>query len=653
MRRIFTTLAAAFALCASVMAADIKRAEPLSWFTGMKTDLQIMFYGDGIGAADVTVKGLNITGVHKAESPNYLFVDVDVPAQTKPGTYTFKFKVGGKTLSYPYKIEERKTGSADRQGFDSSDLIYLIMPDRFANGDPSNDSTDDTAEKVNRENANGRHGGDLKGIIDHLDYIKSLGVTAIWNTPLLLDDEPRGSYHGYACSDYYHIDPRYGTNDLFKTFVDESHKRGMKVVMDIVTNHCGTAHWWMNDLPFSNWINPRGGSRGSMGAYSDPNAATIDQDEFSRIWFSGSMPDMNMENPYLLNYFTQWAVWWIEWSGLDSFRVDTYPYNEKENMAKWCANVINEYPNFSIVGECWLGSPAAVSYWDGNKTNFDGFSSNLTSVMDFPLMSAMVNAFKPAAPAAANAQGNGQRRSGGMNGVYDVVAQDFLYADPRTILLFASNHDTNRIADDFDGDPKRTKLAMTILATMRGIPQIYYGDEILARASKADRPGDGDKRIDFSGGWKGDAVNLFTAEGRSAEQNEVWNHMATLFNWRKTKDVIHNGKTMHFRPVATQPQQQRQGGQGGPQAGQGGQGRPAQAQAAAPQTPPYIYFRYNDNAKVMVAINNSDSEVTVDWSRISQMTQDIKTGTEILTGKKVTVGEKLTIPAMESLVIEF
>lgn len=640
---LIAVLSAASTICAGLMAADIKRAEPLSWFTGMNTPLQIMFYGENIGSMTVSVKGLNITGVHKAESPNYLFVDVDVPKNAKAGTYTFEFKAGSKTLSYPYKIESRSLGSSDRKGFDSSDLIYLIMSDRFANGDEKNDSTDDTAEKANRENANGRHGGDIQGIIDHLDYIKSLGATAIWNTPLLLDDEPRGSYHGYACSDYYHIDPRYGSNDLYKQFVTECHKRGIKVVMDVVTNHCGTAHWWMNDLPFSDWVNPRGSGRGSMSAYADPNGAKIDQDEFSRTWFSNSMPDMNMENPYLLKYFTQWAVWWIEWSGLDSFRVDTYPYNEKYTMSQWCANVLNEYPNFSIVGECWQGNPAQVSYWDGNKTNFDGFSSHLTSVMDFPLMSAMVSAFRPVAP-IADGQG-GQRRAQGVNGIYDVVAQDFLYADPKTILLFASNHDTNRIADDFGGDPRRTKLAMTILATMRGIPQIYYGDEILARASKADRPGDGDKRIDFSGGWKGDKFDCFSAEGRSADQNDVWNHMAKLFNWRKTKDVIHSGNTMHFRPVAAQPQRP----QNGPQQGNVG----SRADQQPPQTPPYIYFRYNDKEKVMVVINASDFDVDVDWSRIAEMTKDLKAGTDIVSGRKVTVGERFSVPAMDSAVVEF
>lgn len=604
--------------------AQVQRAEPSSWWLGMKTNLQVMFYGEDIASSTVSAKGLKITGVHKADSPNYLFVDVEIPADAKPGTYTFKFKGPNGSFTHPYTISERSKDSAARKGYDSSDLIYLIMPDRFANGDLSNDSTADTAEKANRANANGRHGGDIQGIIDHLDYIKSLGATAIWSTPLLLDDEPRVSYHGYACSDYYNIDPRYGTNELYRTLVTESHKRDLKVIMDIVTNHCGTAHWWMKDLPFTDWVNPNGRSRGSMSAYMDPNGAQVDQDEFSRVWFAASMPDMNMQNPYLLKYFTQWAIWWIEYAGLDGFRVDTFPYNDKETMSLWCAAVMNEYPSFSIVGECWMGSPAQVSYWDGRKTNFDGYSSHLTSVMDFPLMNAIISSLRPAQ------QSQSGRRSSGLSSVYDVIAQDYLYADPSSILLFPSNHDTNRIADDFQGDPRRVMMAMTIIATVRGIPQIYYGDEWLARASKAERPGDGDKRVDFLGGWAGDQQNLFTADGRSAEQNLVFDYMSKLFNWRKTASVIHHGRTVHFRPVAQQAQR-------------------GQEQSI----PPYIYFRYDDDAKVMVALNASESPVKIDWERIAQMTQDVKTGTDVITGSRVNVGAETFIPAMGSLVVEF
>lgn len=606
-------------LCLGIsLKAQIKRAEPPSWWLGMETELQIMFYGEGIADCTVYADGLMITGVHKADSPNYLFVDVEIPPDAAAGNYTFSFVSTKGTLTYSYNIAERIQNSATRKGFDSSDLVYLLMPDRFANGDASNDSTDDTAEKADRLDSDGRHGGDIQGIIDHLDYIHSLGATAIWSTPLLLDDEPKVSYHGYACSDYYKIDPRYGSNELYRTLVEEAHRRDIKIIMDMVTNHCGTAHWWMRDLPFTDWVNPRNVSRGEMTAYMDPNAATVDQDEFSRVWFDTSMPDMNLRNPYLLRYFIQWAVWWIEWADLDGLRVDTFPYNDKVAMAQWCAAVMYEYPSLSIVGECWMGSPSMIAYWDGLKTNFDSYSSNLTSVMDFPLMNAMISSLRPSESGG----------SSNLSAVYDVVSQDYVYAEPRSLFIFPSNHDTNRLADDLKGDVRRTKLIMTLSATLRGIPQIYYGDEWLARSSKTENLRDGDKRVDFSGGWKDDRVNLFTAAGRSVEQNELFDYMARLFNWRKTADVIHNGNTVHFRPVAVKENQ-------------------------STSTPPYIYFRFNESSKVMVALNVSDRPVNIDWERIAEMTKTIRTGTDVLTGKKYIIGEETIIPAMEAIIIEF
>lgn len=581
----------------------------------MNEPLQIMFYGEGIGEASVNVKGLDITAVHKADSPNYLFVDVNIPSNAKAGEYTFNFKLGNKTIKYKYLIENRRKGAADVKGFDSSDLIYLIMPDRFANGNPANDSMPSTIEKGNRNDANGRHGGDIQGIIDHLDYLESLGVTAVWNTPLLLDNEARTTYHGYACADYYNIDPRYGSNEEFRNFVDEAHKRGIKVIMDFVTNHCGTAHWWMKDLPFKDWVNPNRSSKGAMSAYSDPYAAQIDADEFSRVWFAPSMPDMNMSNPFVRKYFTQCAIWWVEWSGLDSFRVDTFPYNDKLTMSQWCAGVRKEYPNISIVGECWINSPSGVSYWDGNKVNYDGYSSNLTSVMDFPLQSAIVNALKP----KAESQQGGRGGSIGNMSIYNIISQDYLYPKPETLLLFASNHDTNRIADDFQADPKRTMLAFSVIATVRGIPQLYYGDEYLAQATKAERIGDGQKRSDFPGGWTEDEADFFHGKGMNADQKTVQDYTKALFNWRKGADVIHHGKTLHFRPVSG----------------------------------PYVYFRYNDDAKVMVAVNATEQSSDIDWDRISQMVKAGEHGKDVISGKTVNAGEKLTLEPMSSIIVEW
>ena len=346
----------------------ISRVEPLSWWVGMKTPLQLLVNGKDIALCDVRIEpdsalqsgslcpdrrcGVKVTAVHRADSPNYLFVDVDVAPDALPGTYQLVFTKDGESFRYPYEIARRAEGSALRGSFTTADMIYLIMPDRFANGDPTNDSTPDTAEKADRSGFFGRHGGDLQGIINHLDYISDLGATAIWCTPVLLDNEPAGSYHGYACSDYYRIDPRFGTNELYREFVDKAHAHGLKVIMDIVTNHCGAAHWWMEDLPFKDWIHGSPEYTGTSNCFSvnmDPNASEYDLDIQESGWFVPSMPDMNLDNPYVLNYFKQWAVWWIEYAGLDGLRVDTYPYNEKGPMSGWCAAVLSEYPDFNIV----------------------------------------------------------------------------------------------------------------------------------------------------------------------------------------------------------------------------------------------------------------------------------------------------------------
>ena len=338
------TLAAGLLVAASLLAGEVTRVEPLSWWTGMKTDLQLLVQGPGIGAYAVSVdgKGLKIKEVHKADNPNFLFVDVEVSSKAKPGTYTLVFKNGNDVVRYPYEIAARKPGSADRESFTTADLIYLIVPDRFANGDPSNDSVADATEKANRGEPFGRHGGDLQGVIDHLDYIADLGATALWSTPLLGDNAPRGSYHGYACSDYYHIDPRYGSNELYREMVAKAHEKGIKVILDVVTNHSSTEHWWMQDMPFKDWVHmndPYVNSNHQMGLALDPNASKADLAIMEEGWFVRNMPDMNLDNPYMLKYFQQWAVWWIEYSGLDGFRVDTWFYNEKVPMSQWAKAV--------------------------------------------------------------------------------------------------------------------------------------------------------------------------------------------------------------------------------------------------------------------------------------------------------------------------
>jgi glycosidase len=594
----------------------VTRVEPLSWWTGMNTPLQLMVQGENISAFDVRIEGgggVRVAKVHKADSPNYLFVDVEISSAAKPGTYYLVFSSGGRDrFRRSYDIAARRENSASRGSFSSADMIYLLMPDRFANGDPENDATDGTAEKPARDQFFGRHGGDIQGMIDHIDYIADLGATAIWSTPLLLDNEPRQSYHGYACSDYYHIDPRFGSNELYREMVVAAHKNGVKVIMDIVTNHCGTAHWWMADLPFDDWIHQFPAYTGTKHVFStamDPNAAAVDRDIHHSGWFVPSMPDMNLDNPFMLRYFKQWAVWWIEYADLDGFRVDTYPYNEKLPMSEWNAAVLAEYPNFNIVGECWTTSIPQLAYWQGGNPNKDGFDSRLPSIMDFPLREAITEVLPV---------GN-QARSQGMRLVYDCLSHDFVYHDLSKMMIFTANHDTERVGDVLGKDPRRLKISMAMLATMRGIPQIFSGDEMMFTSADLSK-GHGGLRVDFPGGWPGDKTDLFAASGRTEMQADLHDYVRTLFRWRKTKGVIHHGKTMHFLPTDNDT---------------------------------YAYFRYDEEEAVFVFINNSDKTQTIPWSDYSEIAAERVTGRNVVTGEITTLDNTTTVAPRRVLIVEF
>ena len=604
----------------------VSKIEPPCWWVGMKTPLQLMIHGEAIADYDVRIEGdgVRVKEVHKADSPNYLFVDVEIGAGAKPGDYGIIFTKDGKSFRVPYNIAAREEGSAARGSFTTADLIYLICPDRFANADKGNDSTDDTAEKADRSEPFGRHGGDLQGIIDHLDYIADLGATAVWCTPLLVDDQPQESYHGYACGDYYRIDPRFGSNSQYKEYVAKAHSKGLKVIMDIVTNHCGTGHWWMEDLPFDDWIHKFPEYTGSNIAFStavDPNASKYDTNLQVSGWFVPSMPDMNLDNPFLLKYFQQWAIWWTEYSGQDGLRVDTYPYNEKEPMSRWCEAVLNEYPGLNIVGECWDTNVDQLAYWQGGKANRDGFDSHLPSIMDFPLQEA-VN--------AALAEDNPQWGQG-MVRVYSALSHDATYSDVSKMLIFLSNHDHYRVADAWRQNPDKMKIAYTLLATVRGIPQIFYGDE-MGFATGKDYKSDGELRMDFPGGWEGDKVDLFSEEGRSSavvsvggkaipagQLAELHDYAKTLFQWRKGKEVIHNGRTMHF----------------------------------IGRDNTYAFFRYNDTDKVFVYVNNSLEPKTIPWSHYAEIASDLKTGRNVLTGEPVHLSDSTIVPPSTALVVEY
>ena len=630
---VFLTLAAWFYSLAAQ--PELKHVEPLSWWTGMKTDLQLLIHGEGIGQYNKVsiegAKGVSVKAVHKADSPNYLFVDVDIASNARPGTYDLIFSDGKASVRYPDQINAR--AKAERESFTSADLIYLIVPDRFANGDPTNDSSPDMAEQANRSQPMGRHGGDIRGIIDHLGYIAELGATAIWCTPLLEDNARRGSYHGYACSDYYHIDPRYGSNELYRELVEKAHAKGIKMVMDVVTNHSSTDHWWMNDQPFKDWVHrsdPYVNTNHQMSLALDPNASRADLAIMEEGWFVRNMPDMNLDNPFMLRYFQQWAVWWIEFSGLDGFRVDTWFYNEKVPMSQWAQAVTNEFPGFNIVGVVWNANPDYVAYWQAGNPNSDGFDSHLPSIMDFPLQAAMTSALTAPIPGQeqqgpGEAQGRG-RRGADISSVYNALSHDFIYHDLSHMLIFLSNHDIARIGDTLGHDPRRMKIAFTLLATLRGIPQLFYGDELMFVTGSARRD-DGRLRMDFPGGWKEDETNLFTAEGRQkAATTQAWTHAEelhnyarTLFQWRKGKDVIHHGKTLHF----------------------------------IPENNTYAYFRYNEKEVVFVFINNSAEDKPVTWTRFQEITAGLGAGRNVLTGEQITLSNQTQVPALSTLVVEF
>lgn len=594
----------------------VKHVEPLSWWVDMNMPLQLMVHGDNISAYDVEIlpaeQGVSVGAVHTADSPNYLFVDVVIADDAQAGDYTLRFTSGKRRYDYTYHIAEREAGSRERSSFTTADFVYLIMPDRFANGDTSNDTTPYTVEAAERSNPSRRHGGDLQGIIDHLDYIADLGATAVWSTPLLLDDENGASYHGYSCSDYYHIDPRFGSNDLYKSFVEEAHARGLKVIMDIVPNHSSTSHWWYADQPFKDWTHQFDEYTQSNWTFStnmDFNASAQDLYQMESGWFDRSMADMNLDNEYLLTYFKQWGVWWIEFSGLDGFRVDTYPYNEKGPMSQWCKAIMEEYPRFNIVGEVWTSSIPQLAYWQGDNYNKDGFNSHLKSIMDFPLHDAL--------RAAMSEGGDNPGWGQGMTRVYDVLSHDFVYHDLSNMMIMAANHDTDRIGDVCEGDVRRMKIVHAMLCTMRGMPQMLYGDELLFRSSDRSK-GHPTLRVDFPGGWADDDVNLFDRSQHEGVAKELFDYTRQLMNWRKTKDVIHSGRTMHF----------------------------------IDRDNTYAYFRYNDAEAVFVFVNNTDSERTVPWSRYKELTEGVVEARDVITGETIRMTE-CVVPAATALVVEF
>jgi glycosidase len=594
------------------MSAQIDKTEPPFWYAGMQNpELQIMFYGKNIAQNDVSVSNnVVIQNIVKTENPNYLFVTIDTK-NVSASDLVFSFKNKNKTVfTKTYSLKQRRENSAIRKGFDSSDMIYLLMPDRFANGNPNNDSTADTAEKADRTKPGARHGGDIAGIIKNLDYIKETGATALWSTPLCEDNDARGSYHGYGQSDVYKIDSRYGTNDDYLKLSSELHKRDMKLILDYVTNHWGQ-HWTIKDMPTHDWLHqfPEGFKQTNyrMTTQFDSNAADIDAELCMDGWFVKSMPDLNQSNELMLNYLIQNAIWWIEYADLDGFRVDTYSYCDKAGIAKWTKAITDEYPHFNIVGEVWMHNQAQMAYWqkDSKIGAIDNYNSYLPSVMDFTLHDAIETTFDQDKP----------EWDKGMIKIYENFTNDFLYPNINNVLVMLENHDTQRFNQTYP-DFRKYQMGLALIATIRGIPQIYAGSEIGMRGDK--KVGDHDIRRDFPGGWNGDANNAFTKSGRTAEQQQYFDYTSKLFNWRKNKNVLHFGKMTHY----------------------------------IPENNVYVYFRYDEKETVMVVINNSDTAQTFKTARFAENIKNFGHGKNIMTGQTADLTKDITADPKSAIILE-
>ena len=589
--------------------AEIQRIDPPSWWAGMKnTNLQLMVYGPNISRTkpEISDSSVKLKQIILVESPNYLFLDLDISLAVA-GSFTIDFYEGKKKVSIKYELKQREIKPEEMIGFDNSDAIYLLMPDRFANGNPDNDNMPGMLEKVDRNNPDGRHGGDIEGIANNLDYIKDLGATSIWINPLLENNMPAYSYHGYAVTDLYKVDARFGNNEDYKNLVRTAHKKGLKIIQDMVFNHLGTNYFWKDDLPSQDWYNQwdeftRSNYRG--GAVNDPHASDYDYQKMVKGWFDVNMADLNQKNPLMANYLIQNSIWWIEYLGLDGIRQDTYPYPDKEFMAEWMRRLLEEYPNYNVVGEVWLSFPPAVAYWLENDRNADGYHSNLTNVFDFPLMYSISKAFN-----------ENEGWSTGTAQLYETLSQDYVYSDPMKLVVFADNHDGDRLYSKLGKDINKYKLAMAFLFTTRGIPQIYYGTEILMTGHEHD--GHGFIREDFPGGWEGDEMNAFAGENMTAEQNEAFGFMKHLMNWRKTSNAVQNGKLTHYLP----------------------------------EDGVYVYFRHTENESVMVMLNNSNEDKEVDLLRFAENLEGFSNGKSVLSRMYFDKLDTIVVPAKSPLII--
>lgn len=596
-------------------AQDVKVIAPPFWWTNMPvTELQIQLYGDELGQyrASVNYDGVEIKRQVAVDSPNYLFLYLDISAKAKAGKMEIILSRGKKTIKVPYQLLERESLDGRNLGFDASDVIYLMMPDRFANGNPDNDTVDGMLEKANREDPTKRQGGDIQGVRDHLDYIQEIGMTAIWFTPIIENDmKPEyGAYHGYAATDLYKVDRRYGSNKEYKALIDEVHSRGMKVIMDMIHNHIGDQHWWMKDLPTEDWVHDikKYGTTSFRGSVaSDPYASKYDYEKLTNGWFVPQMPDLNQKNEILSDYLIQNTLWWIEYSGIDGIRMDTYVYPDKNFMAKWAKEVLEAYPNLNIVGEAWVNTIQMSAFWqyDGEGKS-DGYDSNLPSVTDFPFANTVRSAFN---------EDFGWTQ--GLRSLYYLFAQDAVYEDPMLNVIFLDNHDMGRIFETVGKNEHHFKMAYAFLMTARGIPQVYYGTELML--AHENRGGDDEGwRQTLPGTWPDDERSIFTKEGRTETENRIFEYVQALTQWRKNSIAIHEGKFLHF----------------------------------VPENNVYVYFRIHEDETIMIVMNMNQEDVVLERNRFAEILDHFTSGDNILNSKVINLTKNFSVGAKQTTIWE-
>lgn len=592
----------------------LPQVQPAFWWSGMhRHSLQIMLRGSGVGENEVniTAKDIQIDSIFRPANTNYLFIYLNV-ASAAPQTFNIELRRNGKLTRLPYELKPR-TNDVKAQGFTQADVVYLLMPDRFVNGNPNNDVVKGLREASSSQEPDARHGGDLAGMMQALDYLRDLGITAIWPTPLLINDMPATSYHGYAITDYYQIDPRYGSNEDYRAFVEAAHAKGIKVIQDMVFNHCGSENFLFTDRPDSTWFNY--GSHYVQTSYKilacgDPHASAQDARNAQDGWFVESMPDFNQRNPHVLTYLIQNSLWWIEYAGIDGIRQDTYPYIDRKASAQWCQAVMQEYPHFNIVGETWLGNNVGVSFWQKNSpVTGSSINSQLPTVMDFPLMDLLNSALDEET----------DDWNKGLTRIYNYLAQDAIYADPTHLLTFLSNHDTDRFARNAEQANVRNRYrqALAMLLTLRGIPQLYFGDELAMAANKS--KGDGVLRQNFPGGFKGDSVNALTQENLTSLMRETHDYTRRLLQWRRGNDVIAKGSLRHFAVVDGI----------------------------------YVYAREYQGRTVTVLLNGKDSESQINLSRYAEVLPK-REATDVINGRTVSLASgTLSLAPHDVIILDF